>query len=126
MIIDIGADATAWSSELDSDAVKKHIADVDYENGAGSEVGVGFVKEKLIMQFDDATDGRYWTGQSVWLESDYGIDGFATGLDLLVGGGSEDSAEVGVGSEDWIRDSVVNSIILVGGAVNLTQMQLDN
>ena len=82
MITDIGADATAWSSELDSDVVKKHIADVDSENGAGSEVGVGFVKEKLIMQFDDATDGRYWTGQSVGLKSDCGI---AVLTDLLLG-----------------------------------------
>ena len=111
VIIDIGADAAVWNSELGFDAVKKHIADAYSENGAGTEdsaeVGVGFVKEKL-MQFDDATDERYWTGQSVGLESECGIDGFAAWLDSLAGGGTEDSAEVG--SEDWIRDSVVDSI----------------
>ena len=56
VIIDIGADAAVWNSELGFDAVKKHIADAYSENGAGTE----------------------------------------------------DSAEVG--SEDWIRDSVVDSI----------------
>ena len=81
------------------------IADADSENGTGAcfedsaEVGVGFVKEKL-MQFDDATDERDWTGQTVRLESDCGIDGFAAWLDSLAGGGTEDSAEVGVGSGD--------------------------
>jgi hypothetical protein len=116
VIIDISADASVWSSELDSGAVQKQIADADSGvsgTGAGSEdsaeVGVGFVKEKLI-QFDDVTDERYWTGQTVRLESDCGIEGFAAWLDSLAGGGTEEAAEVVVGSEDWIRDSVMNSI----------------
>ena len=105
IVIDIGVDATDWDGELDADAVQKQIADADSEDGTGAgsedsaEVGVSFEKEKLVMRdIRLMRDDR--TGQIVRLGSDCGIDGFAAWLDSLSGGGTEDSAEVGVGSGD--------------------------